>query len=199
MDDSASQAMESAKWGLRLWGTEQIIKLDPATRAAADGRIRSLLSESPILATDGVICGFLPLKSEPDLGPLLEALHVSGRRVALPEVTADDPMPIVEFDRVFGIRETRSGGLGTRVPRHGRAVEPAAVAAILVPGLAFDRKGRRLGRGGGHFDRLLDALPASTPRIGVAYEAQIAPEVPTEAHDRRVDWLCTERGLERLP
>jgi 5-formyltetrahydrofolate cyclo-ligase len=68
---------------------------------------------------------------------------------------------------------------------------------ILVPLLAFDRQGRRLGQGGGHYDRLLARNPQAKA-VGLAYAAQEVPLVPTEPHDRRLDWILTEREAIRV-
>lgn len=69
------------------------------------------------------------------------------------------------------------------------------VDVILVPGLAFDAAGRRIGRGGGFYDRFLLRLPPATLSVGVAFEAQRIDEVPADPHDRRVDVVVTERRL----
>ncbi|MDY7100032.1 MAG: 5-formyltetrahydrofolate cyclo-ligase [Actinomycetota bacterium] len=70
------------------------------------------------------------------------------------------------------------------------------VGIVLVPGLAFSADGRRLGHGGGYYDRLLAALAHATA-VGVAAEALVVPDVPTEAHDVAVGWLVTEAGVRR--
>ncbi len=76
------------------------------------------------------------------------------------------------------------------------AVDPAEIDCVIVPGLAFSRDGLRLGRGGGHYDATLEAMPRAR-RIGVAFEVQVVPAVPREAHDVLLDALVTEaRVLE---
>ncbi len=86
----------------------------------------------------------------------------------------------------FGIR-TPPAGLPA-VP-----LEPGDV--VLVPGLAFDRRGGRLGRGGGHYDRALDAAPEGVIFVGLGYAFQCVDEVPMEARDRRMHALLSEEGL----
>jgi 5-formyltetrahydrofolate cyclo-ligase len=85
------------------------------------------------------------------------------------------------------------GGFGTRVPAAGDWVEPAV---LIVPLLAFDRRGFRLGYGGGFYDRTLAALRAAGPvtAIGFAFAAQEVPQVPTDATDQRLDLIVTEAG-----
>jgi 5-formyltetrahydrofolate cyclo-ligase len=77
-------------------------------------------------------------------------------------------------------------------PEHAPTVDPASVDLILVPGLAFTRTGLRLGRGGGFYDKLLAALPASSAKLGVCFELQILPSLPIEPHDIPLDAVLTE-------
>lgn len=88
-------------------------------------------------------------------------------------------------------------GIGlVRRPRDGlREADPADIDAILIPGLAFDLQGRRLGRGGGFYDRFLPRLRPDAWRIGICWESQIVDEVPVEPHDQRVYTVVTEARL----
>ncbi len=79
----------------------------------------------------------------------------------------------------------------------GPAVDPATVDAIVVPGVAFDLDGGRLGRGGGHYDRLLAVLDEDTTRIGVAFSSQVVPVVPRDEHDQPVDIVVTEHAVHQ--
>jgi 5-formyltetrahydrofolate cyclo-ligase len=76
-------------------------------------------------------------------------------------------------------------------------VDPAVVDAAVLPGVAFDPRGGRLGAGGGHYDRLLARLPTETTRIGVGFACQLVPHVPTEPHDQRVEVVVTEASVHR--
>jgi len=87
----------------------------------------------------------------------------------------------------------RPGRMGILEPAPAQWAEPAAVGAVLVPGVAFDRSGGRLGRGGGYYDRLLRGLRAV--KVGVAFEAQLVGVVPAGPTDQRVDWVVTEQGV----
>ncbi len=78
-------------------------------------------------------------------------------------------------------------------------IEPAIIDWVLVPGVAFDAAGRRLGYGGGYYDRLLPLVPPSTPRVAGAFDLQIVPRVPAAPHDLTVDAVVTESGAILIP
>jgi 5-formyltetrahydrofolate cyclo-ligase len=135
--------------------------------------IRDHLLAWPRLAGAHTVLGYVALAREPQTADLLAALAARGCRVCVPEVDG----------AALALRE------GTH------AVEPAAVDAALVPGLAFDRSGWRLGRGGGHYDRLLPGLRLDCLRVGVCFAGQVLDALPVDPWDEPVDWIVTERGL----
>jgi 5-formyltetrahydrofolate cyclo-ligase len=94
----------------------------------------------------------------------------------------------------FGIPEPRLEGGELFDPRN------APRTAVIVPGLAFDRMGSRMGRGGGYYDRFLGRAALGTAlKIGVCWELQIIDRVPTDSHDVSMDWICHERGAFEVP
>jgi prolyl-tRNA editing enzyme YbaK/EbsC (Cys-tRNA(Pro) deacylase) len=118
----------------------------------------------------------------------------------------DDPrlrplVPRTEDGGMLTLHDLRAGELvrhrfGFMEP--GSSSEPVDfddVDVVLVPGTVFDRSGARIGKGAGMYDRLLSALPAGVVTVGVTVEALVVDELPTEPHDRRVDWLATESGV----
>lgn len=140
------------------------------------------------------ILAFAPLPGEPDICPALRDAIAAGRRICLPRI--DWRTGILTPALVESI------DTGLVAVRHGvREPGPAAPAVgdreldlALVPGLAFDLAGRRLGRGGGFYDRLLSRLaPLSVATVGVAFEVQLIPEVPASESDAPVRALVTER------
>lgn len=119
-----------------------------------------------------------------------------GRGVFLPYVDRDD----LGIARVTDLEGALAPGYrGVREPKAigRRAANPQRCEIALVPGVAFDRDGGRLGYGGGHFDRLLARLRDATPVIGVAFGLQLVPTVPREEHDRAVDMVVTEEDALR--
>lgn len=161
--------------------------LDPAL-----GRIlgERLLAEMPPPA-GAVVSGFWPLGPEIDLRPLLETLHARGHRVVLPE-TPPRGNPLI-----FRLWQP---GMAMVAERFGTLRPTGDVLApnwLLVPLLAFDRAGRRLGYGGGYYDRTLAALPNAVA-VGCGWAAQEVPEVPADALDARLHAIATEREVIRI-
>jgi 5-formyltetrahydrofolate cyclo-ligase len=158
-----------------------------ASAAAAD----ALAKLAPQMPAGAVVAGYWPMGDEIDPRPLMLAL---GRCLALPVVTGRG-QPL-EF-RAWQLGEEMEPGLfGTTHPlAHAAVVQPDLV---LVPLLAFDRQGFRLGYGGGFYDRTLDMLRRKRhlSAIGVAYAAQEVPEVPHDGRDQRLDGVATEGGLK---
>lgn len=152
--------------------------------AALDLRDRFLTTVP--LATGAVVAGYRAAGSEMDAGPLMEALAARGFALALPCI-ADVSQPLVF--RAWSPGEALA-------PGKLRILEPLAGAPIvsptvvLVPLLGFDRRGHRLGQGGGFYDRTLAASGALS--VGLAYAVQEVDAVPVEPWDRRLDWVVTE-------
>jgi 5-formyltetrahydrofolate cyclo-ligase len=98
--------------------------------------------------------------------------------------------------RIDGFDELETGHYGIRAPKEGllRPVEGGEIDAILVPAVAFDRRGYRIGYGGGYYDRFLPRAPQAV-KIGVAFASQIIEEIPVDGHDLPVDVIVTEREV----
>jgi 5-formyltetrahydrofolate cyclo-ligase len=137
---------------------------------------------------DAIVSGFWPLENEIDLRPLLHQLHERGTTVALP-VTPRRGEPLT-------FREWKPGD--TLIPERFGTMRPVGRLLVpdilLVPLLAFDAAGGRLGYGGGFYDRTLAALP-NRLRLGCAFAAQRVDAVPLGPYDIRLDAVATEAGI----
>jgi 5-formyltetrahydrofolate cyclo-ligase len=163
-----------------------------AERDAAElARWGDLLSAHAPALPDGTLTAFVGTGGEVPTLPLLDALVASGRRVLLPITLDDMTLDWAGYTGPDDLAPARLGLLEPTGPRLG----PAAIAeatAILVPALAVDRTGRRLGQGGGCYDR---SLPFATGRvIAVVADDEVLDEVPVEPHDLPVDALLTPLG-----
>lgn len=140
-----------------------------------------------------IVSGFLPIRSEADIRPLMARLKARGARLCLPIV--QDKTTIVFRELVPGA-ELIDTGFGTRGPGPEAAVLDPEI--LLVPLSAFDATGNRIGYGAGHYDRAIARLlqKGMEPRlIGIAFDCQEVAEVPAEPHDVRLQAILTESGL----
>lgn len=144
---------------------------------------------------------FAPMTAqrEIDITPVALALLAQGRVVAAPRVDwesrAITPVRVADWSRDLEDDPTKTR-LGLRAPRAGLPeIASASLAIVVVPGLAFDSQGHRLGRGAGFYDRFLTLLPADVLRIGVGFGLQVVENVPIDAHDRRLDAIVTEHRV----
>jgi 5-formyltetrahydrofolate cyclo-ligase len=192
------KAIREAKQALRRQVRAGLTRMEPEERAAASAQARGLLTAQTLWKTAQWVLFFAPLPGELDVWPLLgEALSLA-KRVALPRFASEtrsyEPCQILdpELDLQagqYGIREPRSRCLPLPSPR---------LDLILVPGVAFDLGGHRLGRGKGYYDKMLRGLGGT--RCGVAFDQQIVDEIPVEPHDERVNCVVTPtRWIELRP
>ena len=160
----------------------------PTAGEAAAGHFFSAIE----LPAGCVVSGYWPMRDEFDVVPLLEALHARGHRCALPVVVGRGrPLEFRAWSPGTALVEA---AFGTRVPPEdaGRATPDV----LLVPMLAFDDAGYRLGYGGGFYDITLAALKAAAGQplaVGCAFAAQRLDALPFDATDQRLDWVVTER------
>ena len=176
--------IEKAKMELRA---RMRAAFDNTARETASVIICEKLRALPEWQTAKVVMGFAPLGDEPDIEPLLCAT----RATALPRWIDDgyEPAQISNLQT-----DLCPGKFAVREPTpECPTMEWSEVDVILVPGLAFDKAGNRMGRGGGYYDRLLDCARAAGPvtAVGVCFEWQCVVQVPVEPHDRPVDLVVS--------
>ena len=147
-------------------------------------RLRHLGDHLTVLAFQGV-------RSEPDTAGLVELLEANGHRVLLPRVEGEHLVAVAHCSGDM----LHVGAFGIAEP-DGPAADPAVVDVVLVPGLAFTRDGRRLGQGGGFYDRFLPMLRAGCVTIGVCFAEQVVEDLPSEEHDWVLHDLVTDGDLQ---
>jgi 5-formyltetrahydrofolate cyclo-ligase len=135
---------------------------------------------------------YAAMRDEVDLAGLVAPVHERGGRTLFPRVRGD----ALELVAAHDLLTLRLGYRGIREPA-GPAVDPEVIEVALIPGVAFDPHGARLGLGGGHYDRLLARLPDTSLRIGVCFACQVVPRVPRADHDEAVDLVVTNRATYR--
>lgn len=160
-------------------------------RRGAAARVASRLADLPDLRAASTLLAYAAFGSELDPASYLASFH--GDVVALPRVEDHDMVAVAyrEGDPLD------PSSLGPMEPR-GEALDPRAVDAVLVPGVAFDAAGGRLGYGRGFYDRYFRRLRPGVPRIGVCYDLQVVERVPAGAWDLPVDLVVTEGRVLRV-
>ncbi len=185
-------SIEEAKAELRRAGLARRETLPAAERQAAAEAVAS--RDFPLRVAPGtIVSGFMPLKSEINPLPLLRKLAGQGARLALPVIVGRGH-PLIMRAWAFGA-PLIAGVWGIREPGpEAPAVDPDI---LLVPLLAFDRAGYRIGYGAGYYDRTLAGLRAKKPitAVGLAYAVQEVAKVPTTPRDARLDLVLTEREV----
>ncbi|MFE1369352.1 5-formyltetrahydrofolate cyclo-ligase [Streptomyces anulatus] len=190
----------SAKSSLRreLLAARALLTKEDAARTAA------VLAEAalrvPELADARTVAAYVSVGREPGTRALLEALRGRGVRVLLPVLLADNDLDWAAYEGPEHLLPAGRGLLEPDGPRLG----PAAVLdadAVLLPGLAVDGAGMRLGRGGGSYDRVLARLTAAGAHpalVVLLYDDEVVARVPSEPHDHPVDAVVTPAGARRF-
>ncbi len=164
-------------------------------RAARDAVAKALI-EVIDWSKARLLLAYAPVRGEVDPSGVVEAFWGRGLSVAFP--TVDPAGKRLVPKRVLSFAELVPGAYGIPSPP-ASSPEVAAweIDVVLVPGLAFDRRGYRLGYGGGYYDRFLPLLRPGALKVGLAYARLLWEELPAEEHDQAVDWVVTEEGIHR--
>ncbi len=184
------------KRALRRSIKESILGLDPGVRAAAEAELIAQFPALPGYAAASTVLLYVSAFAE-EINTRSFFLHAlaAGKRVLCPRVQhAENRMRLFQITSLSANLEP--GLLGIPEPRDGCAlVEAAEVDWALIPGLAFDCRCYRLGRGGGHYDRLLPGMRPDASCWALGFDCQIAPELPIEQHDVPIDGVATPRRI----
>jgi 5-formyltetrahydrofolate cyclo-ligase len=155
-------------------------------------QINQQLLLHPAYRSAKTILFYLPIKKEPDTLPLLKNAWQQKKQVLIPVTQAVNKSLILS--KLENLEELIEGSYGILEPKPEflRPTAPYSVDLCLLPGLAFDRNGSRLGYGGGYFDRFLPSLRPDCPKIALAYDFQILNFIPKTKYDLPVDIIITE-------
>ncbi len=190
--------IDDKKRALRLATLERRNAITPAERAQYAVNITKQLIDMPDYRAAKTVMGYMSFGSEFDTVLFVEQILRDGKRLALPRVDKKNHALVIH--QVDNVADLQAGVFGIREPRvSAPLVDLSQLDFILVPGLAFDRTGMRLGYGAGFYDQLLARensvksaqTPAST-RVSAAFSTQIVDAVPSAAHDQRIHFIITE-------
>ncbi|MFD6323397.1 5-formyltetrahydrofolate cyclo-ligase [Streptomyces sp. NPDC058442] len=158
----------------------------------------------PELAHARTVAAYVSVGSEPGTLALLDALRAGGARVLLPALLPDNDLDWGAYTGQDSLTRVRHGGRMALLEPAGERLGPDAVTgadAVLLPGLAVDSRGMRLGRGGGSYDRVLARLEragAHPALVVLLYDTEVVERVPEEPHDRPVHAVVTPSGVRRF-
>lgn len=179
------------KRSLRQHVITRIHALGPLERARQEARLLEIFPNLPGFGTARTVLLYAShFPEEIDTKPWIDLAIRWGKRVVLPKIDIHTKRLTLHLGT-----ETTPGTMGIpEPPATNPIVSPTEIDWVLVPGIAFDRKGYRLGRGGGFYDKLIPELRPACPRWGLILEPQWVEEVPIEPHDARVSGVAS--GLE---
>ncbi|HEY3365814.1 MAG TPA: 5-formyltetrahydrofolate cyclo-ligase [Symbiobacteriaceae bacterium] len=184
-----------AKAELRRAMIERRMGLPAAERMALSRAAQAWVVGSGAFIRARLVLLYEPFRAEAETGLIAAAARAQGKRLALPRVVRQPRGLVLHLWQ----GEPAAGAYGIREPDPTwPQVAPGEVDLAVVPGTAFDPSGRRLGYGGGYYDRLLPEIRASNPDavfIGLAYPFQMVPALPAESHDVPLDGVATAVGL----
>ncbi|MEU5742703.1 5-formyltetrahydrofolate cyclo-ligase [Streptomyces tendae] len=158
----------------------------------------------PEVAGAHAVAAYVSVGAEPGTLALLDALRARGVRVLLPALLPDNDLDWGEYTGESSLARVRHGGRMELLEPAGERLGPDAVTradVVLLPGVAVDGRGLRLGRGGGSYDRVLARLAAAGARpalLVLLYDREVVARVPAEPHDRPVDAVVTPSGVRRF-
>ncbi|RNB91507.1 5-formyltetrahydrofolate cyclo-ligase [Brevibacillus fluminis] len=187
--------MKARKQALRKQVLAQRQTLSEQERCERSAKAVQFLMQFEDLAACKTVMVFYPFRDEIDTRPFLAHAQKRGQEVWLPYTDMENKRIIPYV--YTGEDCLKLGTYGIYEPDIARC-EPADVAkldAVVLPGVAFDRSGGRMGYGAGYYDRFLAGLPGVPLLIGLSFDVQVVDEVPTEPHDFRVPYIATESGI----
>ena len=184
-----SEKDRQAKVAMRAEIRAKLRSISEVERAAASLQACRLLERQPAWQKARSILFYAPMPDELDMWELLADSLSAGKTVLLPRFDSEQKTYVACHVK-DAERDVHVGHFGIREPHSaGAKISLNRLDFILVPGLAFDLNGRRLGRGKGFYDQLLTVVQG--PTCGVAFDQQIVARVPVEAHDVRLNWILT--------
>lgn len=164
----------------------------PGDRNTKSLKIKELVLNSPFFRKAGTVMFYAATPSEVDTRPLIDECIKMGKRAALPVTdTSRKKLIPVGIDNMESLAKS-SLGILEPAREEEKILSPGAFDLIVVPGIAFDKSGNRLGRGAGYYDRFLAGLPANTVKVGLAFDFQVIDDVPVvPGLDIRLDFVIS--------
>ncbi|MCK4851114.1 MAG: 5-formyltetrahydrofolate cyclo-ligase [Phycisphaerae bacterium] len=165
-------------------------------RQELSARACEVLLSLPEFRRAATVMAYIPLPDELDISPALQAAWEQGKVVVMPRIIWEEHelRPIVTHNLEEDLTASRHG---LREPAGSEELSLSKIDLAIVPAVGFDRRGHRMGRGGGFYDRFLAQPQLRASTVGITFEKQILKELPILSHDRRVQMIVTDSGVHR--
>ncbi len=183
------ETLEKRKIDLRKQMKILLKGMKAEEKACLDHAVYLQALKNPELINAESVYAYMALSWETGTEELLEYFWNHGAKVAFPRVIGDE----MEFFEVNSVEDLEIGTFRIMEPKSYCKMVDWQEAVIMVPGIAFTKDGKRLGKGGGYYDKYLDRYPGHKT-VAFAYEFQMVSELPSELHDKAVDFVITEQG-----
>ena len=182
------------KTQLRRQISTRLVKLSDKQRVVQSKKACQFLMETEQFKNASVVMLYLPLPHEVDTTPVILTAWQKGKTVAVPKISWQQrhmlPVEITSLESGFS-----TGDSGLKNPITGVPTPIDDIDVVVTPGLAFNKKGDRLGRGGAFFDRFFSSKSLDAIKIGFAFSQQLVDDIPIEEHDMKVDMVVTDEGI----
>ena len=189
---------DAAKRAVRATMRGRLASLGEDERRRASGAACARVMNLDAFRQASTVMLYMPLATEVDTTPLAIRCFQTGKIVCVPRVDWKRRDMHAVDARSFDDNFMEIDEHGLRTPREGQLIPPSMIDLVVVPALAFDTAGNRLGRGGGFYDRFLSRLRRSATSIGLAFDVQITDRLPVDDLDVRVDGVVTDRRVSGL-
>ena len=176
---------------------QKLEALTDAQRQSKSLAATALLTATPEFASARIVMLYLTAAFELDTAPLALKCWQAGKAVVVPKVSWDQRRMLPVEISSLQTRMTTTGP-GVREPVSGQPMPVNLIDLVIVPGVGFSRKGHRIGRGMGFYDRFLAQPEFIGISCGMGFEEQVVPELPVLDHDMPLAMLCTDRGIWRF-
>ncbi len=167
-------------------------------RSSAPRIILEQLKRMPEFTEANVISSFVSFRDELEMSDINQWILNNNKTLLLPYIDSEQKKML--FYKVSDLASLIRNDYGISEPNPAvhEYIDAQSVECVITPGVAFDKKGYRLGYGGGFYDRFFSSIKKTTPRIGVAFEVQFIDVLPTEAYDQPIHCLITEEKTRRF-
>ena len=184
-----SSRIKNFKSELRRELRRSVRALEEPSRRKKSGKIAAALIKTSAFRKARSIMAYVAAPGEVDTAELILKALALNKKVYVPRV--DPGRKQIRAVRIRNLNsDLKAGFRGIREPKSGRGVSPAALDLVIVPGVGFSRRGARLGRGGGYYDRFLKRTKAF--KVGLAFKEQLHSRIPMETNDVRLDRIITD-------